>query len=106
MGGVVYIYPGGSVVKNLPAKKIPWRRKWQPTPVFLSGESHGQGSLVATVQGVTKKVGHDLETKKQQKQQQVLLLNEHVFHSTYHWIQFSNILLSIFACIFMIENDL
>ena len=26
-------------------RKIPWRRKWQPTPVFLSGESHGQKSL-------------------------------------------------------------
>ena len=25
--------------------KIPWRRKWKPTPVFLSGESHGQRSL-------------------------------------------------------------
>ena len=24
---------------------IPWRRKWQPTPVFLAGESHGQRSL-------------------------------------------------------------
>ena len=24
----------------------PWRRKWQPTPVFLPGESQGQGSLV------------------------------------------------------------
>ena len=23
-----------------------WRRKWQPTPVFLLGEFHGQGSLV------------------------------------------------------------
>ena len=23
-----------------------WRRKWQPTPVFLSGEYHGQRSLV------------------------------------------------------------
>ena len=23
-----------------------WRRKWQPTTVFLLGESHGQGSLV------------------------------------------------------------
>ena len=22
-----------------------WRRKWQPTPVFLPGESHGQRSL-------------------------------------------------------------
>ena len=25
--------------------KIPWRRKWQPIPVFLPGESHGQRSL-------------------------------------------------------------
>ena len=25
--------------------KIPWRRKWQPTPIFLPGESHGQRSL-------------------------------------------------------------
>ena len=25
--------------------KIPWRRKWEPTPVFLPRESHGQGSL-------------------------------------------------------------
>ena len=26
-------------------RKTPWRRKWQPTPVFLPGESHGQRSL-------------------------------------------------------------
>ena len=25
--------------------KIPWRRKWQTTPVFLPGESHGQRNL-------------------------------------------------------------
>ena len=27
------------------AGKIPWRREWQPTPLFLLGESHGQRSL-------------------------------------------------------------
>ena len=27
-------------------KQISWSRKWQPTPVFLPGESHGQRSLV------------------------------------------------------------
>ena len=27
-------------------RKIPWRREWQPTPVFLYGEFHGQRSLV------------------------------------------------------------
>ena len=30
---------------NTWVRKIPWRRKWQPTPVFLPGESHGQRSL-------------------------------------------------------------
>ena len=47
------------MVKNLPAvqkpqrhgfdpwvRKIPWRRAWQPTPVFLPGTRHGQRSLV------------------------------------------------------------
>ena len=29
-------------------EKIPWRRAQQPTPVFLPGESHGQGSLVGS----------------------------------------------------------
>ena len=50
---------GFPVIKNPPAsagevrdmglipgsKKIPWRRAWQPTPVFLPGESHGQRNL-------------------------------------------------------------
>ena len=31
-----------------------WRRKWQPTPVFLPGESQGQGSLVAAIYGVAQ----------------------------------------------------
>ena len=34
------------VRSNLWVRKIPWRRKWQPTAVFLPGESHGQRSLV------------------------------------------------------------
>ena len=31
-----------------------WRRKWQPTPVFLPGESQGPGSLVAAVYRVAQ----------------------------------------------------
>ena len=31
---------------DLQVRKIPWRRKWQPTSVFLPEESHGQRSLV------------------------------------------------------------
>ena len=33
---------------------IPWRRKWQPPPVFLPGKSHGQGNLVGYSHGVGK----------------------------------------------------
>ena len=29
-------------------RTIPWRRKWQPTPVFLPGESLGQKSLAGS----------------------------------------------------------
>ena len=31
--------------------KIPWRKEWQPTPVFLPGESHGQRSLALQSMG-------------------------------------------------------
>ena len=31
---------------DLWVSKIPWRREWRPTPVFLPGESHAQRSLV------------------------------------------------------------
>ena len=50
-------FPGGSVVKNLPANtgdsdlvpgpdrsQIPWRREWQPTPVFFPGKSMDRGA--------------------------------------------------------------
>ena len=43
-------------------RKIPWSRKWQPTPVFLPGKSHGQRSLEATVRGVSR-VGPWLRVK-------------------------------------------
>ena len=52
------------MVKNLPPMKetgvrslvgeIPWRSKWQPTPVFLPGESHGGGAWRPVVHGVSK----------------------------------------------------
>ena len=39
--------PSSSVVWSL-VEKIPWRRKWQPTLVFLPGESHGQRILAGS----------------------------------------------------------
>ena len=46
--------------------QIPWRRKWQPTPVFLPGKSHGQRSLAGYSPWGCKRVGHDLAPKPQQ----------------------------------------
>ena len=40
-------------------RKIPWRRKWQPTPGFLPGESHGWRSLEGYSTWGRKRVGHD-----------------------------------------------
>ena len=39
-------------------RKIPWRRVWQPSPVFLPGESHGQRSLA----GYSPQCRKELET--------------------------------------------
>ena len=36
-----------------------WRRKWQPTPVFLPGESQGQRSLVGCHLWGSHRIGHD-----------------------------------------------
>ena len=36
-----------------------WRRKWQPTPVFLPGESQGRGSLVGGCLWGRRELGHD-----------------------------------------------
>ena len=46
--------------------KIPWRNKWQSTPVFLPGKSHGQRILVGYSPWGCKRVGHNLATKQQQ----------------------------------------
>ena len=69
---LIYIYTRGTVVKNLPARagnagvsssrvefypwvrKIPWRRKWQLTPVCLLGRPLDRGVWWATVHEVTK----------------------------------------------------
>jgi len=60
----VWGFLGGSVIKNLAAnagdtedmgftsRKIPWRRNWKATPVFLPVESHGQrGTIQDSVPG-------------------------------------------------------
>ena len=53
-------------------EKIPWRREWQPTPVFLPGESHGQRSLTGYSPWGYKRVEH-IVTKQQFKPAENLL---------------------------------
>ena len=58
-------------------RKIPWRWVWQPTPVFLPGESLAQRSLAGYSLWGRKGVGHDLATKQQQ----------HSTHSLEIWVR-------------------
>ena len=44
-------------------RKIPWRRKWQPTPVFLPRKFHGQKSLVGYKSMGLQRVRDDLAHK-------------------------------------------
>ena len=68
-------------IKNLPAMqesqvdpwvgKIPWRRKWLPTMVFLPGEFHGDKSLASHSPWGLQRVGRYWETKCSCKEFQV-----------------------------------
>ena len=70
-------FPDGTVVRNPPAnagdtglipksiRKIPWRRKWLPTPVYLLGKCHGQMSLAGYSLWGHKRVRNNLATKQQ-----------------------------------------
>ena len=71
-------FPGGSVLTNPPANagdlgsipgsgRCPWRRKRQPTPGFLPGESHGQGEPGGPRSTGSQRVGYDSATKQQQQ---------------------------------------
>ena len=48
-------------------RKFPWRRKWQPTLVFLPGKPHAQRSLVGHSPWGCKRAGHNLVTKQQEE---------------------------------------
>jgi len=73
---IIWGFSSGSVVKNILANcrrcgfdswvgKTPWRRKWQPTPVFLPGKSQRQRSLAGYSPWGHKRIGHDLVTEQQ-----------------------------------------
>ena len=54
----------GDPVRSSWVRKIPWRRAWQPTPITLPREFHGQRSLVSYIQSMgSQRAGHDWMTK-------------------------------------------
>ena len=67
------------VVKNPPTNagdrfdpwvgETPWRRTWQPTPIFFPGESHGQRNWQTTVHGVATLITQDHAANRGQKQE-------------------------------------
>ena len=52
-----------------------WRRKWQPTPVFLPGKSHGQRSLSEYNPWGRRRVGNELTTEQQQQWVSLVQIN-------------------------------
>ena len=70
-------FPGGSVGKDsaynagytgeagsIPwGGEIPWRKAWQPTPVFLPGKSHGQRNLTGYSLWGRKRIEQDWESE-------------------------------------------
>ena len=66
-----------------------WRRKWQPTPVFLPGESQGWGILVGchlwvcTESDMTEVTQHSIVTTLKHKKNQVTLISYNIFNLIY-----------------------
>ena len=71
-------------VFNPRVRKIPWWKKWQPTPVFLPGKSHGQWSLVGYSPWGHKgsDTTKDLHTWHSR---QWLLFTIHTYYSFFHF---------------------
>ena len=75
-----------------------WRWKWQPTPVFLPGESQGQGSLVGCrLWGRTESDTTEVTQQQQQQYKRLLSLLQHhsskasiLRHSAFFRVQLSH----------------
>ena len=89
-------FPGGSEAKKSSCQcrrygfdprvgRIPWRRKWQPTPVFLPGKSHGQRSLAVYSLWGHKRVKNNLATERQFSLKIVLSTPNPARHPRLNW---------------------
>ena len=82
-------------------RKVPWRRKWQPTLVFSPWKSHGQRSLWDRVQGVARSWTQQ-SNYAQQHTYTHTHTHTHSFLNTVYWkdysisIEFSKMILAIY----------
>ena len=63
-------------------EKIPWRMRWQPTPLFFPRKPHQQKSLEGYSPWGCKRIRHDLATNQQQ--QKLLLAHTDTYKFTCH----------------------
>ena len=71
-------------------EKFPWRRKWQPTPVFLPGKSPGQKKLA----GYSLWYHKELDTTEATQHTQLGNLHTHTHTHTHIWISISQRLIN------------
>ena len=92
------------------ARKIPWKRKWQPTPAFLPGKSYGQRSLEGLQSMGSQRVSHDFvqyphssdeDTEVKWFVQENVLVSNFFQHKNYHWQ--SNWIVEIFYSLLCLE---
>ena len=68
-------------------RKIPWRREWQPTPVFFPGEFHGQRSLAGPTSwshkesDMTKRLTHSDDCKCTEKKPWIVKMVKQILNT-------------------------
>ena len=103
-------FPGGSDSKesacnagDTRVRKIPWRREWLSTWVFLPGEFHGQKSLVGYIPWGHKRVGHNWLTNTHTHSIKTTLVTCHQspLHNSMQWSAPSSPLTRPIGCLFL-----
>ena len=84
--------------------KMPWKREWQPTPVFLPGESHGRRSLVGYSPLWSQRVRHDWASNTESGDElvpahhwSVVLCLNNVWSCGQVWVPSLNVLLTLWS---------
>ena len=75
--GITNLFINAGVAGLIPGSgRFPWRRKWNPTAVFLPGKSHEQRNPVGYSSWDCKRLGHSLATNSNRKEEEQSNRNE------------------------------